>query len=66
MRVTHKGLTSEIYKGCAQLSVNKTKNLIKNLYHGSAKELAASLFEREGLTDEDIAELRAIIDSMED
>ena len=53
-------ITEEQYKQ------SQTKILIENLYHGSVKELAASLFDNEGLTGEDIAELREIIDGMED
>lgn len=40
----------------------QTESLIKNLYHGSVKELAAALFEGEELTEEDVAELRNIFD----
>ena len=38
-----------------------TKSLITNLFDGSARELAASLFE-DGLTEDDIRELRAILE----
>ncbi len=44
----------------------KTKNLIQSLYHGSAKELAASLFSDGNLSPEDIAELRSIFDERND
>lgn len=37
----------------------RTKSLITDLFDGSARELAASLFE-EGLTEEDIRELREL------
>lgn len=40
----------------------KTETLINNLYHGSVKEFAVALFENEKLSEEDIAELRAIFD----
>lgn len=40
----------------------QTESLIKSLYHGSVKELAAALFEGEELTEEDVAELRNIFD----
>ena len=41
----------------------KTETLINNLYHGSVKEFAVALFENEKLSEEDIAELRAIFDN---
>lgn len=40
----------------------QTKNLIKNLYNGSVKEFAVSLFEDEKLSDNDIKELKAIFE----
>ena len=40
----------------------KTESLIKSLYNGSAKELAASLFSDGNLSPEDIAELRSVFD----
>ncbi len=40
----------------------QTKNLITNLYNGSVKDFALSLFEEEKLSDEDIKELRAVFD----
>lgn len=45
---------------------SKTDSLIQNFYHGSVKEFAASLFEENKLSEEDIAELRAIFDAKED
>ena len=36
----------------------QTKNLIQTLYNGSVRELAVSLFEDNGLSQEDIDELR--------
>jgi len=36
----------------------QTKNFIKQLYNGSAKELAVSLFRGDDLTETDIAEIR--------
>ena len=44
----------------------QTRSLIRSLYDGSAKELAASLFEEETLSEEDIRELRAIFDDREE
>ena len=41
----------------------KTESLINNLYHGSVKEFAVALFENENLSEEDIAELRAIFNN---
>ncbi len=41
---------------------SQTKNLIANLYNGSVKDFALSLFEEEKLSDKDIKELRAIFD----
>ena len=41
---------------------SQTKNLIANLYNGSVKDFALSLFEEENLSEEDINELRAIFD----
>ncbi len=41
---------------------SQTKNLIANLYNGSVKDFALSLFEEEKLSEEDINELRAIFD----
>lgn len=40
----------------------QTKNLIKSLYNGSIRELAVSLFTEEKLSEEDIKELRAMLD----
>ena len=44
----------------------QTRSLIRSLYDGSAKELAASLFEEETLSEEDVKELRAIFDDREE
>ena len=44
----------------------QTINLIKNLYNGSVKDLAVSLFEEQKLSEQDIKELRAIFDEKED
>lgn len=41
---------------------SQTQNLIANLYNGSVKDFALSLFEEEKLSNEDINELRAIFD----
>ena len=45
---------------------SQVKNLIKNLFDGSAQSLVASLFEEEAFSDKDIKELRAIFDDRED
>ena len=39
---------------------SQTKSLIKNLYNGSIRDFAVSLFEEEQLTEEDIRELKAM------
>ncbi len=44
----------------------QTKNLITNLYNGSVREFAVSLFEEGGLSDEDLRELRAVLEEQED
>lgn len=44
---------------------SQTKNLIQNLYSGSVRELAVSLFEECHLSGDDIKELRAIFDDKE-
>ncbi len=41
------------------------KNLLKNVFDGSAQELVASLFEQKALSDNDITELKAIFDKKE-
>lgn len=38
------------------------KNLVRNVFNGSARDVVASLFEEKALSDEDIEELRAIFD----
>ena len=43
----------------------QVKNLIKNVFDGSAQDLVASLFEEKAITDSDISELKAIFDSEE-
>ena len=45
---------------------SQTGNLIKNLFGGSIKAFAASLFESDELSDDDIRELKAIIGSKEE
>lgn len=40
---------------------SQTGNLIKSLFGGSVKAFAASLFESDELSDDDISELKAII-----
>ena len=44
----------------------QTKSLIRSLYDGSAKDLAAALFEDETLTNDDVKELMAIFDDREE
>lgn len=44
----------------------KMKTLIASLYQGSVKEFAASLFEEEVLSPEDLQELRSFLDAKED
>ena len=44
---------------------SRTGNLIKSLYNGSVREFAVALFEEQKLSDEDIAELRAIFEDKE-
>ena len=38
------------------------KNLVKNVFNGSAWDMVASLFEEQALSDEDIKDLKAIFD----
>lgn len=45
---------------------SQTKNLIQTLYNGSVKDFAVAFFKEQSLSDEDIAELRAIISGKED
>lgn len=44
---------------------SQTKNLISALYNGSVKDFAASLFEEQDLSKEDIRELKAIFEDKE-
>lgn len=44
----------------------QTKQLIKSLYDGSARELAVSLFKEERLSEEDVRELRSMFDDWEE
>lgn len=44
---------------------SRTRSLIQNLFGGSAKALALSLFEEESFTETDLAELRSILDETE-
>lgn len=44
----------------------QTGHLIANLYNGSVKDLAVALFRDTALSEEDIRELRAIIDGREE
>ncbi len=41
------------------------KNLIKNVFDGSSRDLIASLFEENTLSDDDIAELKSIFNDKE-
>lgn len=41
---------------------SQTRRLIQRLYHGSVRELAASLFKSGELTKEDLQELRKLLD----
>ncbi len=43
----------------------QVKNLIKNLFDGSAQNLVASLFEEENFSEQDIQELKAIFEDQE-
>ena len=43
----------------------QTGHLITNLYNGSVKDLAAALFAQTSLSEEDMRELKAIIDGRE-
>lgn len=44
----------------------ETKQLLKRVYHGSVKKLLAGLADSEALNEREVAELRSIIDRMED
>lgn len=44
----------------------QTRELIRNLYNNSVKDLAVSLFQEAQLSQEDIRELRAIFDEAEE
>lgn len=52
-------LTAKEYKK------SRVKGLIENLFDGSAKKLAAALFEEEQFSDKDIKELKAIFEDKE-
>lgn len=45
---------------------SQTKNLIKALYGGSVKDFAVAFFREEKLSDEDIRELKTIIEDREE
>ena len=74
-RLTQKGAIScekrgNIYYYTSLISAKKyrkmqTGNLIKSLYNGSVKDFAVALFKEESLSEEDIKELKSIIDGME-
>ena len=75
-RLVEKGALSSEKRGkqyyCSALiskeeyTKSQTGNLIKNLFGGSIKAFAASLFESSELSDDDIRELKAIIGSKEE
>ena len=44
---------------------SQTKNLIANLYNGSIKDFAVSLFEEQTISEEDLKELKAIFEDKE-
>lgn len=44
----------------------ETKHLLERVYHGSVKHLLAGLADSEELSEREVAELRRIIDRMED
>ncbi|MBO4954709.1 MAG: BlaI/MecI/CopY family transcriptional regulator [Clostridia bacterium] len=44
----------------------ETRQLLKRVYHGSVKKLLAGLVDSETLNEREVAELRRIIDCMED
>jgi predicted transcriptional regulator len=46
----------------AEYQQMQTRNFIRSIYNGSAKNLISALFQDENLTKGDIAELRALID----
>lgn len=41
---------------------SQLKNIVKNVFRGSARDMVASLFEEKELSDEDIRELKTIFD----
>ncbi len=49
----------------SEYRMSQTKHLIKDLYNGSIKEFAVSLFEEEKLSASDIQELKAIFEEKE-
>ena len=74
-RLVEKGALSAQQKGKAfyytplisakQYKKSQVKNLIKNVFDGSAQGLIASLFEEKALTDQEIAELKAYFEDKE-
>lgn len=44
----------------------QTRDFVANVHHGSAKSLLSALFDADGLTPEDIAELRRFLDRQAD
>ena len=74
-RLTEKGAISAKKHGKAmyytpiitakEYKKTQVKNLLKNVFDGSAQALVASLFEETKLSDNDIAELKAIFNNKE-
>ena len=74
-RLYHKGAISQKKQGVYYYSpkisrqeygAEATRNLINKLYRGSAKSLVAALVSDAGLTVEDVAELRTLLNGEED
>ena len=72
LRLEEKGAVKSVKNGRANTytaildkksyTEEQTKNLIKNLYNGSVKELALSLFKTGAITHKDIEELKEMFD----
>lgn len=50
----------------AEYKKSQAKNLIKNVFDGSAHDLIVSLFEEKALSGDDIKELKAVFDDWEE
>ena len=48
-----------------ELGCYRTRKLIDKLYAGSARQMVAALVEHDQLSGEDIAQLRALLDSLD-